>query len=246
MLSEGGLVLGIALLVTWAFSVAAIVQPNHVIKPLVILNWLLVADAIIILCVGTFIWFFSVQQREEFHAILSVQSNETIIAIQDRFSCCGYFNATDLLVIGGSFCANQTFVDTTVNSTEAFCVTPFTHATDYTLENTFSSIYGFMAPTILLFFATLCIISVVSDIHRSLLHFMMLMTFFYSARMRSASRRSMRNVVAVVSSKRVLCRWDHGNQATSRVTSNRPPSLTSIVPNLCSIQFRKKSYQCLS
>jgi len=55
---NGGLVVGIALLLTSFLSVGAIIQRNHVTIGLVILNWILIADAVIVLVVGTFVWFF--------------------------------------------------------------------------------------------------------------------------------------------------------------------------------------------
>ena len=47
----------------------------------------------------------------------------------------------DTVEIGGSFCANQTFVDQLVNATDpgfGRCVGPITASTDYTLNNVFT------------------------------------------------------------------------------------------------------------
>ena len=58
-----------------------------------------------------------------------------------QFSCCGYFMNNDTVEIGGSFCANQTFVDQLVNATDpgfGRCVGPITASTDYTLNNVFT------------------------------------------------------------------------------------------------------------
>ncbi|KAI5124082.1 hypothetical protein M0805_003909 [Coniferiporia weirii] len=154
-----GLVLGIALLVTWALSVGAIIQPNHVTRGLVALNWLLILDAIGVLVIGSFIWFYTLEERANFHTVFAAQSNATKILIQDKLQCCGYFNSSDLAVVGGSFCANQTFVSVTNNATGNFCVTPITKYADYALNNIFTSIYGFMAIIILLFLASLCVVN---------------------------------------------------------------------------------------
>ncbi|THG98905.1 hypothetical protein EW026_g3346 [Hermanssonia centrifuga] len=156
-----GTILGIFLLVTFAISIFAIVQRNHVTLGLVILNWTLIADAIAVLVIGSMIWFFSLQQRNNYFKIFQAQSDSTRLAIQDKFQCCGYFlqNASD--VVYGGFCANQTFVNTLVNpnNTDQFrCVGPITAFTDFTLNNVFTTIYGYMAILILLFLASLCII----------------------------------------------------------------------------------------
>ncbi|THH06271.1 hypothetical protein EW145_g4197 [Phellinidium pouzarii] len=152
-----GLALGIILLVTWAFSVGAVIQPNHVTKPLIILNWLLILDAIAVLVVGTFIWFYTLEERANFHTVFAAQTNATIVQIQDKLQCCGYFNSTDLAVVGGSFCVSDQFITQTNNATGNFCVGPVTKFADYTLNNIFSTIYGFMAIIILLFLASLCV-----------------------------------------------------------------------------------------
>ncbi|KAI1790770.1 tetraspanin [Ganoderma leucocontextum] len=156
-----GLVAGVFLLITFVFSIGAIIQKNHVTGGLVILNWLLVADAIVILVVGTMLWFFSVQQRANYLAVFQAASPTTRIEIQDKFSCCGWFTPNDTVQIGGSFCTNLTFANSLVDPTDADtgrCVAPVTKFTDYTLNNVFSTIYGFMAVVICLFLATMCVI----------------------------------------------------------------------------------------
>ena len=159
-----GIVLAIALLVTWAVSVGAIIQPNHVTKPLMILNWLLILDGIGVLVIGTFVWFFSLRQRAEFHDVFAAQSDDVRIQIQDLLKCCGYFNGTDLGVVGGNFCSNATFVQSTNETNGNSCVGPITKYSDYTLNNIFTSVYGYMAVVICLFLATLCVINKVSYI----------------------------------------------------------------------------------
>lgn len=79
-----GTVLGIFLLVTFALSVFAIVQKNHVTAGLVILNWVLIMDAIAVTVIGSFIWFYSLQQRNNYFVLFQQASNDTRIAIQDK------------------------------------------------------------------------------------------------------------------------------------------------------------------
>jgi len=159
-----GTVLGVSLLITFAFSIGAIVQRNHVTMGLVILNWLLVLDAIAVAVVGTFIWAYTLQERANYHAVYLEQSDATVIAIQDKLSCCGYFNGTDHVVLGGNFCQNQTFVDSflkldnTTNDWTGACVGPITAFADASLNQAFTSVYGFMAAVLCLLLASLCVI----------------------------------------------------------------------------------------
>ncbi|KAH9997535.1 tetraspanin Pls1 family [Russula vinacea] len=164
---DAGLAMGIAFLITSALSVGAVIQRNHVTIGLVILNWVLLADAVIVLVVGTFVWFYTLRERAEFHVRYAKMQPSQRITIQDRFSCCGYFNASDLLEIGGIFCQNSTFansLNTTVTSN--FCVTPITNEADTSLNQVFSTTYGFMASIIGLFLSSLCVIKVRQEIER--------------------------------------------------------------------------------
>ncbi|KAI9509969.1 tetraspanin Pls1 family [Russula earlei] len=162
-----GLIMGIAFLLTSVLSFGAAIQRNHVTIGLVILNWVLLADAVMVLVVGTIIWFFSLRERAEFHTGYAKLQPSQRITIQDQFSCCGYFNASDLLEIGGSFCQNTTFansLNTTI--TNNFCVTPITNHVDTSLNDVFSTTYGFMAGIIGLFLSSLCVIKVRQEFER--------------------------------------------------------------------------------
>jgi len=155
-----GMILGITLCVTFLVSLGAVVQRNHITIGFVILNWFLILDAIMVVVVGSLIWFFSLRQRSEFRVKWVALSDPDKITLQDKFHCCGYFNATDEPAIGGQFCTSPDVLNNlnAANSTSTFCVTPVTLFTDYTLENTFTTIYGFMAVVLSLLVASLCVI----------------------------------------------------------------------------------------
>jgi len=162
-----GLVMGIALLLTSFLSVGAIIQRNHVTMGLVVLNWVLIADAVIVLSIGSFVWFYTLCERNEFHVQYANLQPSQRITIQDQFNCCGYFNASDLIQIGGNFCQNSTFANA-LNATDTsnFCVTPVTNYADVSLNHVFSTTYGFMAGLIGLFLSSLCVIKVRQEIER--------------------------------------------------------------------------------
>lgn len=82
--SSAGTVLGIALLVTFAFSVGAIVQKNHITLGLVILNYALLIDAIGIAVTGSSIWFFTLQERNNYHVRWLEATPSTRILLQDQ------------------------------------------------------------------------------------------------------------------------------------------------------------------
>ena len=71
------------MILTFFTSIGGIVQKNHVTIGLVILNYCLVAEAIIVLVIGTFLWYFSLQERANFHEIWAAQTSDTRIKLQD-------------------------------------------------------------------------------------------------------------------------------------------------------------------
>ena len=157
-LSLAGLVLGIALLLTSFLSIGAIIQRNHVTIGLVVLNWVLIADALIALIVGTIVWFYTLRERAEFHTQYGKLQDSQRVTIQDKvsqhfypypafltslncdqFSCCGYFDASDLVVYNGTFCQSPAFVNSLNTSVLSnFCVTPITEYADTSLNNVFT------------------------------------------------------------------------------------------------------------
>jgi len=162
-----GFVLGIFMAATSFLAVFAVVQRNHVTGGLAALNWMLIADAVVVLVIGSRLWFASLRQRAEFHTAWVNLPPASRIFIQDTYHCCGYFLGNDTAEIGGQFCANQTIVNSLNTSVLSnFCVTPVTARTDYTLENTFTSIYAFMVPVIGLFLTSLCVIQMRNEIER--------------------------------------------------------------------------------
>src|SRR5882757_6045862 len=95
---------------------------------LVILNWTLLVDMVYVLFLGSSIWFYTLHELDNFHKAYSEQTPGARIAIQDmvsvhatyllftfstnfqQFKCCGYFNSSDLVEIGGAACPNATSV----------------------------------------------------------------------------------------------------------------------------------------
>lgn len=154
-----GMAVGISMIITFFVSLGAIVQKNHVTIGLVILNYCLVAEGVIVLVIGTILWYFSLQERANFHELWAELTPDTRLQLQDQFSCCGYFNGTDLQEVGGSYCQSQSFIDG-LNATDEsnFCVSSITSVGDNIIMNVFTTVYGFMAIVICLLLATICVI----------------------------------------------------------------------------------------
>ncbi|KAB5596125.1 hypothetical protein CTheo_397 [Ceratobasidium theobromae] len=149
---NGGLSIGIMFCITFVISIGAILTKasNMGLKAL---NWSLIVDSVATVVVGSIVWFYTLQERKNFSEVWGQQSQDTLLKIQENFQCCGYYNGTDR-AIGTGICSNQAFA---LNSTG--CVGAITNYADYTLNNIFTSIYGFQAILIALFLATTCIIN---------------------------------------------------------------------------------------
>lgn len=80
-LSVGGTILGIFFLATFVSSLILVTIRGE--RPLVMLNWLLLANGIAILVAGTYIWVSTLHERNNYHQVFGMQSNATKIAVQD-------------------------------------------------------------------------------------------------------------------------------------------------------------------
>jgi len=153
-----GTILGVALIVTFAVSIAGVVQRNHITLGLVITNYVLLIDALGIIVIGTFVWFFTLQERDNFHKLWVAATPDVRQQLQDKLKCCGYFGPNDFAEIS-SFCTSQDFIGKLNNGIDSnFCVKPITDFADMTLNNIFTTVYGYMAIVVCLLLATLCVI----------------------------------------------------------------------------------------
>jgi hypothetical protein len=82
-LSSAGIVMGVAFLITTAFSIGAIIQRNHVTIGLVVLNWVLISDGIIVLVVGTFVWLYTLRENAEYHVKYAQLQPSQRVTVQD-------------------------------------------------------------------------------------------------------------------------------------------------------------------
>lgn len=153
-----GTILGIALIVTFFISIFGVVQRNHITIGLVITNYALLVDAIGIVIIGTFVWFFTLQERANYSALWNAATPDVRKQLQDKLHCCGYFSGNDSAEIS-NFCSSPDFINR-LNATDInnFCVTPITNFADTTLNDIFTTVYGFMAIVLCMLLATLCVI----------------------------------------------------------------------------------------
>lgn len=151
---RAGLGLGVSYSITFLIAVIAIIQPNHITMGLSALNWVLLIDALATLVIGTIIWFFTLKESAMYGAKWLLASPNVRVAIQNEFKCCGYLLSNETNIAVGGFCTDPTFA-----AQQQACVDPLVQYADYTLNNIFSSVYGYMAIIVGLFLASLCVIN---------------------------------------------------------------------------------------
>lgn len=76
--------LGIVFIMTFVLSIGAVVQKNHVTMGFVLLNWMLIVDALIVIVTGTIVWYFTLGERAHYFGVFNSLSRDTRIEIQDK------------------------------------------------------------------------------------------------------------------------------------------------------------------
>ncbi|WWC86715.1 uncharacterized protein L201_001593 [Kwoniella dendrophila CBS 6074] len=155
-----GITLGSAYIFGFILSIPAILYSINNSSLLKLLNVWLVAIATLTLGFASYIWFFSLQQINNFYKIWLNQNISVHQSIQDEFKCCGYFNGTSS---GGfktplGFCEDPSFAVNQIGC-QSFITSSKSPGSDYTLENIFTTIYGFEFIIGFCFLATVCIIN---------------------------------------------------------------------------------------
>lgn len=69
---------------TFVLSIGAVVQKNHVTMGFVLLNWMLIVDALIVIVTGTIVWYFTLGERAHYFGVFNSLSRDTRIEIQDK------------------------------------------------------------------------------------------------------------------------------------------------------------------
>jgi len=145
-----GLALGIIYVVTFAVSIGAVIQQNHVTIGLAILNWVLMLNTVITVVFGSTLWYMTLQEHVNFANVWNATTPQARIAVQERLHCCGFANNTAVEATG--FCAVPS------NALNNGCSIPFVNISDTMLMDTFTTVYSFTAILVMLFVATLCVI----------------------------------------------------------------------------------------
>jgi len=76
--------MGVGFVVTFFIAIVGVIQRNHVTIGLVITNYVLLADAIGVLVIGSFVWFFTLRERANFHTLWLAATPQDRQQLQDQ------------------------------------------------------------------------------------------------------------------------------------------------------------------
>ncbi|KAG8777416.1 phospholipid scramblase 1 [Ceratobasidium sp. 428] len=88
---NAGLGLGIMFAITFVVSIAAILTPKGTTGGLKALNWVLIADSVATIVIGSIVWFYTLQERKNFSEVWGQQSQDTLGRIQEQVRMITFF-----------------------------------------------------------------------------------------------------------------------------------------------------------
>ncbi|GAA5832088.1 hypothetical protein JCM11251_002815 [Rhodosporidiobolus azoricus] len=162
-------VLGVALLSVLVIGILGFVQgyrPGSLqrkeAKGLILFSWLLAGTMIATLVVASIQWFFTLTEVEDFRKVWLKKDVATQAFLQEKFDCCGYWNASSAGLFNPSTAASgicAPFTQPGANVTEVQgCMPPIVAFADYFLNNVFTTLYGLSTIQFALFLITCCLI----------------------------------------------------------------------------------------
>ena len=96
--TSAGTVLGVALITSFLISIVAFAQKNHVTLGFVVLNYALLLDAIGIIVIGTFVWWYTLEERADYYKLWLQSPGATRIELQDKVLVLILFPLSSLLL----------------------------------------------------------------------------------------------------------------------------------------------------
>ncbi len=101
--------------------------------------WINIVSLLATMIYGLRIWYTTLVERASFSKVWTGESQETRAYLQDRFGCCGYYNATSPLYTPSAACSSDDVAASMVG-----CVGPFVSYLDIILNRLFTTMFGFL------------------------------------------------------------------------------------------------------
>lgn len=113
---------------------------------------LIVVTALLLLALGAFIWFETLEERQTYGKEWHLWSDSMRAAYQDQLNCCGWYNNTDMPV------QSQVCNVGSIPQNMQGCVDPMTKKIASISRELFTTLFGFIGVDIFAFFATIILI----------------------------------------------------------------------------------------
>ncbi|KAF7511302.1 hypothetical protein GJ744_004867 [Endocarpon pusillum] len=116
-------------------------------------GYAVVCCAIFTLVVGLDVWFQTLNTRANLATVWGNQTTETQSLLQQRFNCCGYWNATSPPFIRDNVCTN-----TLVAANLQGCIGPFSSFANSLNSMIFTADFGIVAIDVILILGIACLL----------------------------------------------------------------------------------------
>jgi len=134
-----GLGAGVVTLVAGVSSFPPLIMSSSR-KWLYIHGWLVVIASLGLLVLGLKIWTLTLDEKNNILDAWTLTSPATLLAFEERFNCCGFFNSTSpSFVVSPIACPNDI-----IAATRTGCVIPLQPFADLFLDRLFTTLFGFV------------------------------------------------------------------------------------------------------
>ncbi|KAI3397348.1 hypothetical protein diail_11006 [Diaporthe ilicicola] len=146
-----GIVNGVMVFVTFAFTLPAIAIPTR--GWLKLSGYMLVVNAIFSVVLGLYLWILTLQTKEALSPLWNQQTPHVQDLMQTTFACCGFFNSTS-----PAFVTDPTCPSPAAAALMRGCAAPLSSFANVFVDNIFTAVFGMAGIDGVLILATACLL----------------------------------------------------------------------------------------
>ncbi|KAG6367277.1 hypothetical protein INS49_001464 [Diaporthe citri] len=146
-----GIVNGVLVFVTFAFTLPAIAMPTR--GWLKLSGYMLVVNAVFSVILGLYLWILTLRTKETLSPLWNAQAPRVQDLMQTTFACCGFFNSTS-----PAFVTDPTCPSPAAASLMRGCAGPLSSFANVFIDNIFTAVFGMAGIDGVLILATACLL----------------------------------------------------------------------------------------
>ncbi|KAG8168148.1 hypothetical protein KVR01_003837 [Diaporthe batatas] len=146
-----GIVNGVLVFVTFAFTLPAIAMPTR--GWLKLSGYMLVVNAVFSVILGLYLWILTLRTKDTLSPLWNAQPPKIQDLMQTTFACCGFFNSTS-----PAFVTDPTCPSPAAASLMRGCAGPLSSFANVFIDNIFTAVFGMAGIDGVLILATACLL----------------------------------------------------------------------------------------